>query len=40
MKVLLKPGEKAKVSTIKSRVYLLGNNSQLLIDDTFDKMYK
>lgn len=39
MKVLLKLGWEAKISTIKSRVYILGNKSRQLVNKIFDKMY-
>lgn len=39
MKVLLKPGWEAKVSTIKPRVYPLGQEARQLVDNTFDKMH-
>lgn len=35
----LKPGWEAKVFTIKSRVYPLGNKARQLFDKTFDEMY-
>lgn len=38
-KVLLKPGWEAKVSTIKPKVYLLGNENWQVVDKTFDKMH-
>lgn len=40
MKVSLNPGWEAKFSTIKPRVYLLGNNNWQLVDDTFNKIHK
>lgn len=39
MKVLLKPGWKAKVFMIKPRVCLLDNNNRQVVDKTFDEMY-
>lgn len=39
MKILLKSRWKSKMSIIKLRVYLLGNNSYYLIDKTFDKKH-
>lgn len=39
MKLPLKPGRKAKVSAIKSRVYLLRNKTRQLVNKTFDKMH-
>lgn len=35
----LKPRWEAKVSTIKFKVYSLGNKARQLINETFDKMY-
>lgn len=40
MKISLKPGWESKVSSIKLRVYPLGNEARHVIDNTFDKMYK
>lgn len=37
MKVLFKPGWKAKVSAIKPRIYLVRNKARQLVDETFDK---
>lgn len=39
MKVPLTPKCELKVSTIKPRVYLLGNEVCQLVDETFDKMH-
>lgn len=39
MKVLLKPGWEAKVSAIKPRVYLPGNEAYQLVDKMFDEMH-
>lgn len=40
MKVLLKPGWETKVSTIKPRVYPLGNENRQVVDETFDEMHR
>lgn len=40
MKVQLKLGWESKVSSIKPKVYLLGNNNWRIVDDNFDKMHK
>lgn len=40
MKVPLKPGWEAKVSMIKPRVYLLGNENRQVVDKIFDEMYR
>ena len=40
MTVPLKPGWESKVSAIKARIYPLGNEARLVIDDTFDEMHK
>ena len=40
MTVSLKPGWELKVSTIKPRIYPLGNETRRVVDDTFDEMYK
>ena len=39
MKVPFKPGWEPKVSTIKPRIYPLGNEARQLVDETFDKMH-
>lgn len=40
MKVPLKPGWEVIVSTIKPRVYPLGNKNWQVVDETFDKMHR
>lgn len=40
MKVPVKPGWEAKVSAIKPRVYLLGNNACQLVNKIFDEMHR
>lgn len=40
MKVPLKPSWESKVSSIKPRVYPLGNKAWRVIDNTFDKMHE
>lgn len=40
MKVQLKPGWESKASSIKPKVYLLGNNNWCIVDDIFDEMHK
>ena len=40
MTVPLKPGWESKVSTIKPRIYPLGNEARRVVDDTFDEMQK
>ena len=40
MKVPLKPSWEAKVSTIKPRIYPLGNEARQLVDETFDEMHR
>ena len=40
MTVLLKPGWESKVSSIKPRIYPLGNKARQVIDDTFDEMQR
>lgn len=40
MKVLLKPGWEAKISTIKPKFYPLGNNARQLVDNMFDEIQK
>lgn len=40
MKVPLKPDWESKVSSIKPKVYPLGNEARHVIDDKFDKMHK
>lgn len=39
MKIPFKPGWKAKLSTIKPKVYPLGNEAHQLVDKTFDEMH-
>lgn len=39
IKISLKLGQESKISIIKLRVYLLGNNSYCFIDKTFDKIH-
>lgn len=40
MTVPLKPGWESKVSAIKPKVYLLGNEVRRVVDNTFDEMYR
>lgn len=40
MKVQLKPGWESKVSSIKLKVYPLGNNNRRIVDNTFNEMHK
>ncbi len=40
MTVPLKPGWKSKVSSIKPRIYPLGNEVWQVVDDKFDEMHK
>lgn len=40
MKVSLEDGWEVKVSAIKPKVYLLGNKTRQLVNETFDEMYR
>ena len=39
MTVPLKPGWESKVSAIKPKVYLLGNEARRIVDNTFEEMH-
>ena len=40
MTVPLKPSWESKVSSIKPRIYPLGNEARQVVDDTFDEMHR